>query len=98
MSFKEVMERVGQRVDDARGIVVIGDDGIIVERILLDPTFDSELASVEYMGGYKGIEKAANALQAGNIEEIAVVAASRALWRGRARRWLLGGVGHGRAE
>lgn len=73
MSFKSVLEQVGRRLDGVLGAVVIGEDGIIVERYIADPGFDTELASVEYVGGCKEIRRATESLESGDVEELAVV-------------------------
>ena len=72
MSFKEVLNKVGS-LKGVRGAVVIGDDGIIVERNSVDPGFDTELASVEYVGSCRDIRRATEALESGELEEVAVL-------------------------
>ena len=72
MSFKEVLDRVG-RLEGALGAVVIGEDGIIVERNTVDPDFDTELASVEYVGSCRDLHRAMESLEAGDVEEVTVV-------------------------
>lgn len=73
MTFKNVLEGVGSRLGDVVGVVVIGEDGIIVERHVADTRFDTELASVEYVGGCRDIRRATEALESGEVEEVAVV-------------------------
>ena len=73
MSFKSVLERMGRRLDGVLGAVVIGEDGIIVERYSADTAFDTELASVEYVGGSKDLMRAAASLESGEVEELSVV-------------------------
>ena len=73
MSFKEVLEKMGSRLDGVLGAVVIGDDGIIVERHVADPAFDAELAGVEYVGSCKDIRRATESLESGEVEEVSVV-------------------------
>lgn len=72
MSFKEVLERVG-KVKGVVGAVVIGEDGIVVERATVDEDFDTELASVEYVGSCRDIRRAMESLESGDVEEVAVV-------------------------
>ena len=72
MSFKEVLDRVG-KLEGALGAVVIGEDGIIVEGNSVDSDFDSELASVEYVGSCRDIHRAMESLEAGDVEEVMVV-------------------------
>jgi len=73
MSFKGVLERVSRRLDGVLGAVVIGEDGIIVERHAVDPGFDTELAGVEYVGSCKDIRRATESLESGEVQEVAVV-------------------------
>lgn len=72
MSFKEVLDRMGT-LEGILGAVVIGEDGIIVERNSVDPDFDTELASVEYVGSCRDIHRAMESLETGEVEEVAVV-------------------------
>ena len=72
VSFKEVLNKVG-RLKGVRGVVVIGDDGIIVERNSVDPGFDMELASVEYVGSCRDIQRAMESLESGELEEVTVL-------------------------
>ena len=72
MSFKEVLDRIGS-LEGVLGAVVIGEDGIIVERNSVDPDFDTELASVEYVGSCRDIHRAMESLETGEVEEVTVV-------------------------
>ena len=73
MSFSDVLEKIGERLEGVQGSVVIGDDGIVVERHVVDPEFDSELASVEVVGGCRDLKRAMERVEAGEVEEIALV-------------------------
>lgn len=73
MSFKKVLEGMCRRTDGTLGAVVIGEDGIIVERHSTDEAYDTELASVEYVGSCRDIKRAMEALEAGDVEEVSVV-------------------------
>jgi len=64
---------MSRHLDGTLGAVVIGEDGIIVERHVADEGFDAELASVEYVGGCRDVRRAVEALEAGDLEEISVV-------------------------
>jgi predicted regulator of Ras-like GTPase activity (Roadblock/LC7/MglB family) len=72
VSFKEVLDKVG-RLEGLLGAVVIGEDGIIVERNTVDPDFDTELASVEYIGSCRDINRAMESIESGDVEEVTVV-------------------------
>lgn len=106
MSFKKVLEKMCRRSRGALGAVVIGEDGIIVERHTADPAFDTELASVEYVGSCRDIRRAMDALEAGDVEEVSVVTEkNRMLLRGVSPGYYLililgasGLIGRGRYE
>jgi predicted regulator of Ras-like GTPase activity (Roadblock/LC7/MglB family) len=44
MNFREELERICTRVEGALGAVILAEDGIIVERHVVDPAIDLELA------------------------------------------------------
>ncbi len=73
MSFKQVLEKMSNRLEGVLGAVVIGEDGIIVERHVVDSGFDAELASVEYVGGCRDIKRASESLESGEVEEVDIV-------------------------
>ena len=73
MSFKEVLEKMSHRIDGVLGAVVIGEDGIIAERYVVDAAFDMELASVEYVGGCRDIKRASESLESGEVEEVDII-------------------------
>jgi predicted regulator of Ras-like GTPase activity (Roadblock/LC7/MglB family) len=73
VSFKSVLEKMVRRLGGVLGAVVIGEDGIIVERHVVDPNFDTELAGVEYVGSCKDIRRATESLESGEVQEVAVV-------------------------
>ncbi len=73
MSFKQVLEKMSHRLEDVLGAVVIGDDGIIVERYVVEDQFDAELTSVEYVGGCRDIKRASESLESGEVEEVDII-------------------------
>lgn len=72
MSFKEALDKVG-RLEGVVGAVVIGEDGIVVERNSVDDDFDTELASVEYVGSCRDLRRAMESIESGEVEEVTVV-------------------------
>ena len=72
MSFREVLDGMGS-LEGVLGAVVIGEDGIIVERNSVDSDFDTELVSVEYVGSCRDIRRAMESLETGEVEEVTVV-------------------------
>lgn len=73
MGFKSVLESINNRLEGVLGVMVIAEDGIIVERQEGEGEFDTELASVEFLGGCKSIRAATEAIAAGALSEITVI-------------------------
>ena len=73
MSFKSVLENITGRLEGVLGVMVIAEDGIIVERMESEGEFDTDLASVEFLGGCKSIRAATEAIAAGALSEITVI-------------------------
>jgi predicted regulator of Ras-like GTPase activity (Roadblock/LC7/MglB family) len=77
MTFRERLERICARVDGALGAVIIAEDGIVVERHVVDPSLDVEMASVEFVGAAREIRRATAAIDAGELEELIVTNSGR---------------------
>ena len=73
MSFKSVLEGIGHRLEGVLGVAVVGDDGIIVDRVATDPDFDSELATVEYVASCRDLKRASESVDAGALQEVSIV-------------------------
>jgi predicted regulator of Ras-like GTPase activity (Roadblock/LC7/MglB family) len=73
MIFLEVLKGICERVQGAFGAMVIAEDGIVVERHLVVPEIDLELAGVEFAAGSQEFKRATAELKAGDLEEIMVV-------------------------
>lgn len=73
MNFRKVLERVCERVEGAFGAVIIAEDGIVVERHLVKPDIDLELAGAELAAGSQEIKRATADFQAGDLDEILIV-------------------------
>jgi predicted regulator of Ras-like GTPase activity (Roadblock/LC7/MglB family) len=72
MNFREELERICGRVGGALGALIIAEDGIVVERHLVDPAVDLELASVEFVGATREMRRATTEVEAGELEEMFV--------------------------
>jgi predicted regulator of Ras-like GTPase activity (Roadblock/LC7/MglB family) len=77
MNFREELEKIGARVPGALGVVIIAEDGIVVERHAVDPGLDLELASVEFAGAAREMRRASLAVEAGELEEMLVACRGR---------------------
>ena len=77
MSFKDTLERICARVEGALGAVIIAEDGIVVERLAVDPALDVELASVELVGAAREMRRATAAVDAGELDEMVVANTGR---------------------
>jgi predicted regulator of Ras-like GTPase activity (Roadblock/LC7/MglB family) len=72
MNFREELERICTRVKGALGALIIAEDGIVVERHLVDPAVDLELASVELVGAAREMRRATTEVEAGELDEMFV--------------------------
>ena len=77
MNFREELERICTRAKGALGALIIAEDGIVVERHLVDPAVDLELASVEFVGAAREMRRATTEVEAGELDEILVTSRAR---------------------
>lgn len=77
MNFREELEKIGTRVPGALGVVIIAEDGIVVERHAIDPDLDLELASVEFAGAAREIRRASLSVESGELDEMLVCCRER---------------------
>jgi predicted regulator of Ras-like GTPase activity (Roadblock/LC7/MglB family) len=73
MNFREELENICTRVKGALGALIIAEDGIVVERHLVDPATDLELASVELVGAARETRRATMEVEAGELDEMVAV-------------------------
>jgi len=76
MSFSEVLKDVTEDVKGAKGAVVVGMDGIIVEEYILEPGVDLQSIGAEYGNILKEVQNASNSLRLGHARELAVLTES----------------------
>ena len=72
MNFREELQRICTRVEGTLGAVILAEDGIIVERHVVDPGIDLELASAEFAGAAREMRRGTMAVDAGELDEILV--------------------------
>lgn len=72
MDFKEVLEVVINNVEGSIGIGLVGLDGIVIEQISVDETFDINTVGVEYSGIIKHAQKAGRDFGLGQTLEVLI--------------------------
>ncbi len=77
MNFQQELEGICARVEGALGAVILAEDGIIVERHVVDPGIDLELASAEFAGAAREMRRGTMAVEAGELDEILVTSRAR---------------------
>jgi len=74
MSFSEVLKGLTEKVQGAKGALIVGMDGIIVEEFSQDPEgIDFNSIGAEYGNVLKEIQNASSSLRLGNASEVAVM-------------------------
>jgi len=72
MSFSQVLKEITQNVKGARGAVVVGMDGIIVDECTAGPGIDLQSISAEYGNILKEVQIASESLRMGTTKEVAI--------------------------
>lgn len=70
MIFSDVMREVASRVDGCLGLVVMGMDGIPIEKLVVDPTANFELLSTECTAILHTARQASDDVGAGSLKEM----------------------------
>lgn len=70
MVFTEVLEEVTSRIDDCIGLVVMGMDGIPIERAILDRSQNFDLLATEATTLLRAGRLASDELGAGSLKEL----------------------------
>jgi len=73
MSFSEVLRGITSDVKGAKGAVVVGMDGIIVDEYTVIPDMDLQSVGAEYGNILKEVQNASMSLQMGTAKEVAVM-------------------------
>lgn len=73
MVFGEVLREVAERVDDCVGLVVMGMDGIPIERLVIDEGINFEALSAECTTLLKNSRQAAVDVEVGKLRELIVM-------------------------
>jgi len=70
--FREILQRILTESQGV-GVVLMGQDGIAVEQVLSrEDGIDTQLVAVEYANVLKEIQRAAEVLQSGQLEEVSI--------------------------
>lgn len=71
--FKGILERIVSSCDGGIGAVLMGYDGIAIDQYVVeDAELDLNLVAIEYSNVTKEIRKAAEVLQTGELQEVAI--------------------------
>ncbi len=73
MSFREGLERVAEKVDDLLGVAIVDAEGILVEEVKPDPSFDLISLVAEYSAFVKAANKASVSMDLGSSHEVTVM-------------------------
>lgn len=79
MSFSQILKEVAQDVKGAKGAVVVGMDGIIVDEYTAEPGMDLQSISAEYGNILKEVQIASLSLQMGRTNEVSIITDSNDL-------------------
>ena len=79
MVFTEVLETISTKIDDCIGLVVMGMDGIPIERRILDESQNFDLLTTEATTLLRTTRQAADELGSGPLKELIVMTAGMVL-------------------
>ncbi len=72
MSFREGLERIAKKVDDCLGVAIVDAEGILVQEVKTNPSFDLISLVAEYSAFVKAADKASVSLELGVSHEVTV--------------------------
>jgi predicted regulator of Ras-like GTPase activity (Roadblock/LC7/MglB family) len=106
--FKELLESILERTEGSLGALIMGTDGIAVEKVLAEAGHDANLdiAAAEFTSLVRGAQRAGTDLGLGNLKELVVsLDGSTILMRLLSREYFVvlalnpdGNLGRGRFE
>ena len=71
--FLETLKDIVTRVEDVEGILLMGIDGLPIEKFVRNESLNVEALSAEFTAVLRGTSQAAHELEVGNIDEIIIV-------------------------
>lgn len=74
MSLTESLREIMEGLEGARGIALVGMDGIVVDEQKRDPVVDLQSLGAEWCAILRQAEKGISPAEAGTMEEISVIA------------------------
>lgn len=77
MSLKEGLKGVIAELDGARGVALVGLDGIVVEEERADPQLDLQGLGAEWCGIIRQADKTFSSMEMGDSVEVSALAADR---------------------
>jgi predicted regulator of Ras-like GTPase activity (Roadblock/LC7/MglB family) len=70
MDFRQLLDQMMQKFDDAEGIFLMGYDGIAVEKAVKDASSNLDMLAAEYTNLLRITKNALRDIEGGNLEEI----------------------------
>ena len=70
--FLERLSQVSSRIEGARALTLVGDDGIAVESVSSSPDLDVDLLAAEMIAQLRGIAHDNREMQVGEVQEFSV--------------------------
>ncbi|MBI3805863.1 MAG: roadblock/LC7 domain-containing protein [Nitrospirae bacterium] len=73
MNFKDNLQKLSEKIDDLIGIAISGMDGIVVEEVRIDPSFDLGPLAAEYGALWRSVDKAGQSVELGSSQEMTIM-------------------------
>ncbi|OGF61813.1 MAG: hypothetical protein A2Y62_20540, partial [Candidatus Fischerbacteria bacterium RBG_13_37_8] len=70
MDFREVLNQIMQKLDDAYGLFLMGYDGIAIEKSLRSCSLNLDMLAAEYTNFLRVIDNSLASNNAGNLDEL----------------------------
>ena len=71
--FEQILRDIAGKIEEVRCILVAGNDGIPIEKIILDETLNIELLLAEFTTILRNTVQTAHEIEAGTLEEIMIL-------------------------
>jgi predicted regulator of Ras-like GTPase activity (Roadblock/LC7/MglB family) len=72
MSFRDGLERIVHKIDDILGVAIVDSEGIMVQEVKRDPSFDLISLVAEYSAFVKAADKASVSVDLGFSQEVTI--------------------------
>jgi predicted regulator of Ras-like GTPase activity (Roadblock/LC7/MglB family) len=71
--FEQILREIAGKMEEVRCILVAGNDGIPIEKVILDQTLNIELLLAEFSTILRNTAQTAQEIEAGRLEEIIIL-------------------------